>query len=238
MLLGHSQKTLLCPHSWNRAASPYLQLCAYPGPQSPGCSTCTCTSDLSSIAVPHVHTSQVPEPWKLASTQTLHCCYSRSIHVPFLAPRRIQLCPCLTPIPPKVPPKPDPLPRGIPWLWHSPLREKRSGGSPAAIVTEDCNSPHYHRRNHGGPLQSLATLTSGDGAECDHTTWPTWEPETSGPNKPVPLHHLLVEAFPHQKQSVNYGRGDCSIKPTDINTSPWGTWKSKEPWHQRNTIIF
>lgn len=54
MLLHPSQKTLLCPHPRNRAASPNLQPCAQPGPQDSGGSTCTHTSDPESMATPHV----------------------------------------------------------------------------------------------------------------------------------------------------------------------------------------
>lgn len=89
------------------------------------------------------------------------------------------------------------------------------------------------------PLESMPSLTSVMELHGDYGVGPSLEPELPHPPTQHPDTHPQV-VFPYQNQSITSGRGDCSIKCTDINTRLLQeTRKIKETQHnKRNTILF
>lgn len=177
-----------------------------------GCSACTNISDTRATTTVG---SQCPNPWS-------RCC-SVDIH------SRAQLHSCSM-VPMHQTPMPT-LPRRLSWAGHgskrdtlchdNPSRRRKIRSSLEDFTTKDPIRPHHcfsHGPGQWRPQQSLWTVTSADGAAGSSSTRTYLEPELPHPTQPLPLYHMLM-IFSHQNLSINSGRGYCSIKCRDINTS-------------------
>lgn len=179
------------------------------------------TSNPSSTARPRVSTSRAPEPPPLCASSSRtpevqwfrKCMCYRSWHHGFFIRNQHQGC--------------HRAPTS--WTWHregwSALEERERRGAPQD--TPPLNTPKeltdttsIYRLGQWRPLLSSPMLASADRASNNCTTG--LSPESEPPHIPtqqMPKHTLTCENTSLPNQSTRIGRGNCSIKCTNINNT-------------------